>query len=149
MANQGVKEKALSKAEIDSNCILFLMAGSETTATLLSGVTYLLLKNLRVYKKLIDEMRDTFKTQGDITIKKTKEMKYLRACLLEALRYYPPVPTGFPRLVPRGGDVISGTYIPEGVSVKIPVCCESKIITWVDGSLYVSARCKSLHEELY
>lgn len=31
---------------------------------------------------------------------------------------YPPVPTGLPRVVPKGGAVISGRFVPENVSVE-------------------------------
>ncbi|KAF2711502.1 cytochrome P450 monooxygenase-like protein [Pleomassaria siparia CBS 279.74] len=117
--SQGSKEKALTRPEIDSNAVLFLIAGSETTATLLSGVTYLLLKNQRTYAKLVAEIRGRFKKQSEITIDEVNNMEYLIACLQEALRYYPPVPTGFPRVVPRGGDTISGKYIPEGTAVYV------------------------------
>jgi cytochrome P450 len=45
MKNQEVPEKALTRDEMDSNAVLFLVAGSETTATALTGVTYLLLSD--------------------------------------------------------------------------------------------------------
>lgn len=116
LKNQGEKGKSLTRGEIDSNAVLFLIAGSETTATLLSGVTYLLLKNPEAYNKLVAQIRGKFTRQSEITIDEVNNMEYLIACLQEALRVYPPVPTGFPRAVPKGGDTISGLYIPEGVS---------------------------------
>lgn len=116
LANQGIGEKSLSRSEIDSNSVIFMIAGSETTATLLSGATYLLLTHPEIYKKLVDEVRGRFQKQSEITIDEVNKMEYLIACLQESLRYYPPVPTGFPRVVPAGGDTISGHYIPGGVS---------------------------------
>lgn len=38
------------------------------------------------------------------------------ACLNEALRVYPPVPTGLPRVTPAGGRTILGRFVPQGVS---------------------------------
>jgi cytochrome P450 len=114
--NQSSPEKALTKDEIVSNSVLFLVAGSETTATMLSGTTYLLLKDPKIYKKLVEEVRGAFEKADDITVDAVSKLPYLLACLQEGLRYYPPVPTGFPRVVPPGGDTISGHYIPEGVS---------------------------------
>ena len=99
--------------------MLFLIAGSEKTATLLSGTTYLLLKNQEVYNKLVHDIRSRFKSQSEITVDEVNKMDFMLACLQEGLRYYPPVPTGFPRVVPRGGDQISGHYIPEGTSVYV------------------------------
>ncbi|ORY00610.1 cytochrome P450 monooxygenase-like protein [Clohesyomyces aquaticus] len=117
LKNQAVPEKAMTREEIDSNANLMLIAGSETTATMLSGTTFLLLKNPKVYAKLVHEIRSKFSSQDQITIDEVSKMEYLIACLQEGLRYYPPVPTGFPRIVPKGGDRISGHYIPEGMAV--------------------------------
>jgi cytochrome P450 len=113
--NQDSSEKSLNRKEIDATAVIFLIAGSETTATLLSGATFLLLRNPAVYSKLVHEIRSKFTKQSEITMDAVNNMEYLVAFLQEALRYYPPVPTGFPRVVPQGGDTISGRYIPEGV----------------------------------
>ncbi|KAF1941734.1 cytochrome P450 monooxygenase-like protein [Clathrospora elynae] len=115
--NQENEAKKLTREEMTTNAVLFLIAGSETTATTLSGATYLLLKNPDAYTKLVQEIRSTFTSLADITIEGVNKMNYMIACLQEGLRYYPPVPTGFPRVVPKGGDHISGHYIPEGTSV--------------------------------
>ncbi|KAF2268555.1 cytochrome P450 monooxygenase-like protein [Lojkania enalia] len=117
--NQAMEAKALTRNEIDSNSLIFLIAGSETTATILSGATYLLLKNPDAYAKLVREIRSKFKSQSEITADEVNKLEYLIACLQEGLRYYPPLPTGFPRVVPKGGDRISGYYIPEGTAVYI------------------------------
>jgi hypothetical protein len=45
-----------------------------------------------------------------------KDLPYLRAVIDEGLRYYATMSTGLPRLVPEGGAVFGGVYIPEGVS---------------------------------
>lgn len=119
LKNQGVEGKSISRGEMDSNSVIFLAAGSETTATLLSGVTYLLLREPEKYAKLVHEIRSTFTHYSDINIEEVNKMDYLIACLQEGLRYYPPVPSGFPRVVPKGGDIISGRYIPEGTAVYV------------------------------
>jgi len=115
------KETTISNDEIDSNCQLILVAGSETTATLLSGATYLLLKkNPAVYQKLKDEIRGRFQTYSDITLAAVNnDTPYLLATLQEALRYFPPVPTGFERRVGKGGEVVSGYYLPEGAALCV------------------------------
>ena len=118
--NQNSEEKALTRDEMNSNAMLLLNAGSETTATTLSGTTFLLLKDPERLAKLVKEIRGAFKEQAEITLEAVGKLPFLIACLQEGLRYYPPVPTGFPRLVPPGKDTISGHYIPEGVSFSIP-----------------------------
>lgn len=42
-------------------------------------------------------------------------MKYLQACIKEALRLHPATGLPLERVVPRGGVVLSGTYFPAGV----------------------------------
>ena len=119
LKHNGEKDAALSNAEMASNAQLILTAGSETTATLLSGVTYLLLKNPAVLQKLKSEIRGKFTTYDEMTIEAVNNTPYLIAVLSEALRYFPPVPTGFNRIVPSGGEVVSGVYIPEKTSVYV------------------------------
>ena len=101
---------------MDSNAFVLMLAGSETTATLLSGFTYLLCCNPHVYKKVVEEVRGRFSSTADITVDGVNKLEYLIATLQEAMRYFPPVPTGFPRVVPPGGDTVSGVYVSEGVS---------------------------------
>ncbi|KAF2500029.1 cytochrome P450 [Lophium mytilinum] len=107
----------LSVGEMHSNASLFMLAGTETTATLLSGVTFHLLKNPDKLAKLTTEIRTAFATEEDITIESLAQLKYLHGCLEEGLRMYPPVPVGFPRTVPAEGATICGDFIPGGTSV--------------------------------
>ncbi|POS78609.1 cytochrome P450 17A1 [Diaporthe helianthi] len=44
-------------------------------------------------------------------------LPYLSACIRESLRVNPPIPNIFPRLAPRGGIVIDGTFVPEGTEM--------------------------------
>ncbi|OAK94660.1 cytochrome P450 monooxygenase-like protein [Phaeosphaeriaceae sp. SRC1lsM3a] len=117
MKNQESGKNAISRDEMDANAVLFLVAGSETTATTLTGTTYLLLNNPDKYTKLVHEIRSTFSSANDITMEEVNKLEYMIACFQEGQRCYPAVPTGFPRLVPSGGGTISGHYIPEGTAV--------------------------------
>ncbi|KAJ4349096.1 hypothetical protein N0V95_004877 [Ascochyta clinopodiicola] len=119
LQNQPHANRALSRGEMDANAVIFLVAGSETTATTLSGTTYLLLKNPAAYTRLTSEIRSAFPTAASITLDAVNTLPYLLAVLQEGLRYYPPVPTGFPRTVPGAGQAISGHFIPGGTSVYV------------------------------
>lgn len=111
-------DSGLTRREMYSNASVFMVAGTETTATLLSGLTYLLLKNPSSMERLVKEIRTTFPTEADITIEKLQAMKYLHACIEEALRMYPPVPIGLPRVTPPGEPtIIDGKQVPPGMSV--------------------------------
>lgn len=97
--------------------VLPSVAGSETTATFLSGTSFCLCRNPASYKKLVDEIRGAFKSYDEITGMATERLTYLKAVIDEGLRVYPPVPMGMPRVSP--GETIDGKYVSEGVSLTI------------------------------
>lgn len=109
----------LHQNEIVLNGALFIVAGSETTANLLSGLFARLMWNPDKYRKLCEEIRSSFTTEDDITYEQTSKLPYLNACLEEGLRIHPPVPTGLLRTVPKAGDMIDGFWVPGGVSVSV------------------------------
>lgn len=106
----------LSPSEIDANAAVFVLAGSETTAALLSGCMYYLLCHRDKYNRLIREIRDAFQKPSDIKLSRFSALPYLNAVLTETLRIYPPIPAMLPRLVPEGGALINEEYVPAGVS---------------------------------
>ncbi|CAN8104814.1 unnamed protein product [Discula destructiva] len=112
-------ELQLPLRDISSHANLLIVAGSETTATLMSGVTYLLLQNPEALARLTEEVRSTFASEDEITIETAGHLKYMLACLNEALRMYAPVPIGLPRQVPKGGKTYLDKYVPEGTIVGI------------------------------
>lgn len=97
-----------------------MLAGSETTATALSGVTYLLLEHPEALARLTREVRSSFASADEITIASVSGLTYMQACLNEALRVHPPVGSGLVRTVPPGGDTIAGHWVPGGVSSFLP-----------------------------
>ncbi|OLN96585.1 Versicolorin B desaturase 1 [Colletotrichum chlorophyti] len=115
----GDGEKGLSVREMHANAAVFMVAGTETTATVLSGTTYYLLRNPRVYENLTKEIRGAFERSEDITIDNLMRLEYLYAVLMEGLRAYNPGGAGMPRIVPPGGAEICGEFIPEGTLVSV------------------------------
>jgi len=101
----------MTKAEIIPTFAILLFAGSETTATLLSAVTYYLLTTPDVMAKLVTEIRDTFKTEDEITIVAVNKLKYQLAVLDEGLRIHPPAPFGTARISPPEGALVAGTQV--------------------------------------
>lgn len=95
------------------------VAGSETTASLLSGMTMWLMKTPHAYKKLTEEIRTTFATAEDMHFLQLQDMPYMNACIDEALRIFPPLPTGLARTVPAGGDTVAGEFLPGGTIVSV------------------------------
>ncbi|KAL5046742.1 hypothetical protein BDW71DRAFT_214514 [Aspergillus fruticulosus] len=114
------KEKYdLHDNEIILNSALFIVAGSETTANLLSGLFARLLRNTGKMQKLYEEVRGAFKNEDEITYQRASKLPYLNACLEEGLRIHPPVPTGLLRTVPQAGDMIDGHWVAGGTSVSV------------------------------
>lgn len=108
----------VSQDEIILNSALFIVAGSETTASLLSGLLMWLLRTPTAYARLTHEIRSTFATAADMTFTDLQNLPYMNACIDEGLRIFPPVPTGLTRTVPAGGDTVAGEFLPGGVTVS-------------------------------
>jgi len=107
--------KGMSKREMYSNSGLFMVAGTETTATLLSGLTFYLLRNPEKLRKLNKEIRDAFDSPEDMSLVRLGQLEYLAACIEEGLRMYPPVPIGLPRVTPPEGAMVAGQWVPSKV----------------------------------
>ncbi|GAP91231.1 putative cytochrome p450 monooxygenase [Rosellinia necatrix] len=109
----------LTTGEIYTNAELFMTAGTETTASLLTGTLYYLFKNPNKMKTLTDEIRGRFTSNKDITFEALCQLDYLNACLREGLRVYPSIPSAIPREIPEGGNIIMGKWLPAGTRVSV------------------------------
>ena len=92
-----------------------LLAGSETTATALSCIVYHLCHTPRALERVKKEIRNGFAEYQDINATTTSNLEYLNAVILEGLRIYPPLPFALPRIVPDGGDIVDGYWLPAKV----------------------------------
>lgn len=120
--------KKITKPEIEANMNIIIIAGSETTATAMTGITNYLIKSPLVYDKLVAEIRTRYKAEEEMTFSSLQKATYLNAVIDEGMRMAPSVATGAPRLVPEGGDYVCGHWLPGGVSrlsIHTAVsCCE-------------------------
>ena len=128
LRHRGTKD-GLTDDEIVSQARVLIIAGSETTATLLSGVTYLLLKNPEALKKVAAEVRAAFEHEDEINFfNTTARLPYMLACLQECFRLYPPVPSGLQRYAQPGVPTqVSGYQVPPGVSVDFLFTPEASV----------------------
>ncbi|PQE08033.1 cytochrome P450 protein [Rutstroemia sp. NJR-2017a BBW] len=106
-------ERGMSRDEIMKTSGTLTVAGSESTATLLSGALFHLLKSPQNLEILVNEIRTTFDSLADMNFVKLANLRYINACLQEAFRIYPPVPGVLPRRVSEGGWIINGYFLPE------------------------------------
>jgi len=111
----------LTDEEIIANSDLLMVAGSETTATLLSGVTYLLLKTPHALERVTHEVREAFNSDEEMSFIETRsKLPYLLACLEEGLRLFPPVPLALSRSVPADTPMnVCGITLPPKVSCPV------------------------------
>ena len=111
------KEHELTDDELAANADTLMIAGSETTSTLLSGVTYFLLSTPGTLEKCTEEVRSAFERTEDITFgAASMKLPYMLACLNEALRMYPPVPVAMLReTLPDQMTPIAGFLVPGKV----------------------------------
>lgn len=116
------KDDVVAYEEILGTSTTLIFAGSETTATLLSGVTYHLLRNPRVLNKVVSEVRSAFNDESEISLATVNSantlVPYMNAVLEEALRLYPPVPSGLARMTTHDMP-IDDVVVPKGVEVMV------------------------------
>ena len=112
-------KKQLSVQELRDFAPFLIIGGGETTPSLLSGLTFLLLKNEKKLARLTQEIRSSFTDDEQMTMEKLFQMPYLSACIEEALRVYAPVAGAVERVVPRGGASILGQRVPQGTLVTL------------------------------
>jgi cytochrome P450 len=117
------------RAMIRGGLLNLLLAGRDTTASLLSNLFFMLARRPDVYNKLAAEIRSTVPTANEApSLEALKSMKYLRACINESLRLHPPIPrnsrealrdTTLP--VGGGADGTAPILVPQGTQVGYQV----------------------------
>ncbi|KAF2210952.1 hypothetical protein CERZMDRAFT_113086 [Cercospora zeae-maydis SCOH1-5] len=111
--------QGMSTAEMINNASVLVLAGAETSATTLSGATYLLLKHPNTMKLLIDEIRAAFKCDEEIDARSVSRLSYMLAVLDETMRIYPAVSQPSHRVPPSGGGMVCGKWVPDTASIRL------------------------------
>ncbi|GFT51094.1 cytochrome P450 9e2 [Nephila pilipes] len=82
---------ALSLDELVGQCVIFFLAGYDTTASTLSYASYLLALNPGIQNTLYEELREVLQRhKGELTYEALQDMKYLDNVISETLRLYSP-----------------------------------------------------------
>lgn len=101
--------------ELEATSSIIILAGSESTSTMLTATTNFPLRNPSKLEKLKAEIRSSFKSESEMTMSALEHLPYLKAVFQEGFRMAPPVPTQIPRIVPPEGDVVCGHNLPGNV----------------------------------
>ena len=82
--------EGLRLGEVQATASIIIIAGSETTVTVLSGIMNYLVKDPMKLALLRDEVRGVFKEFEDVKLSRMKEMSYLNAVIQEGFRLCNP-----------------------------------------------------------
>ncbi|KFY50853.1 hypothetical protein V495_00048 [Pseudogymnoascus sp. VKM F-4514 (FW-929)] len=114
--------ETMTDRELINNILIFFVGAVNTNSASLRACFYYLVKTPDTYAKLVKEIQDA-DAKGllseNLSFTEGQKLPYLQACIKEALRMYPIVGTPLDRVVPKGGDILSGHFLPEGTVVGI------------------------------
>lgn len=106
---------------LSADIVLQLVAGGDSTATVIKTTTLYLISNYRVLRKLrreIDEAeREGLISSPVVTNKESLQLPYLQAVVKEGLRIFVPGHGLLIKQVPPGGDTIDGKFVPGGTRI--------------------------------
>ncbi|KAH8734278.1 benzoate 4-monooxygenase cytochrome P450 [Ilyonectria robusta] len=119
---EGLENKSQQDREINlyADMQLIAVAGSDTTATTLTCLFFLLATNKSACHKLQEEIDEFFATFYEPNHSSLPRLKYLQACIDETLRLFPVVPSGLQRMTPASGLQIADIFIPGNTIVTVP-----------------------------
>lgn len=134
-------DKGMSREEIESSINTLVVAGSETNATLMSALIYLLALHPTIQTTLLAELTATFLSPAHLSMSKLASLPYLNAVLEEGLRLYPPSAFNHSRIVPAGGAVICGQLVQGGTAVGVAMWAASRSKSnWTDAEKFIPER---------
>ncbi|KIW87106.1 uncharacterized protein Z519_12217 [Cladophialophora bantiana CBS 173.52] len=99
-----------------------LVAGTDTTATVLTYTAWELAVNSGIQSQLREELKTVKMNPGPSGVPRYSEIEslpLLDGIVLEGLRLHGPAVASLPRQVPAGGDMIDGYFIPGETTVSM------------------------------
>jgi cytochrome P450 len=138
--------EAMPSGQVIDNLLTFLLAGHETTATMLTWTLYLLAKAPEWQERLANEAHAVAGNR-DITADDVAQLGLTRQVLNEAARLYPPVPV-ITRLATKDVE-LAGKQVPAGALCVIPIyAIHRHTLLWDDPDIFDPPRFSDdLHAE--
>ena len=114
------EQKKLTDEEVVAQCVIFIVAGYETTSSLLSFTAYLLAMHPSIQDHLVDEIKQHLSENSEATpYEKAQELAYLDMVFQESMRVLPPV-TATSRYS-SDTTTVGGVTVPARAFVTIPI----------------------------
>lgn len=106
----------LSQEDAETEVMVQILAGSDTTAGTMRATMLHILTNPPVLARLLDEIKNS-DISDPIKDSEARKMPYLQAVIKEGLRIHPPVTGLQSKFVPPEGDTLNGYYVPGGTRI--------------------------------
>ncbi|CAO2652676.1 Nn.00g009590.m01.CDS01 [Neocucurbitaria sp. VM-36] len=112
----------LTPVQKRAHVTLLIQAGADTTGTALGSILRFLVTNKPAYARAQAEIDAAAANPGrlsnPIQYEETRQhLPFFVACIKEGIRLNPPATNLFARVVPKGGKVIDGVYVPGGAEI--------------------------------
>lgn len=146
-------KNGLTQLQCEVEGFLQIIAGSDSTTTVLRSTMFLLMANPAAYAKLkaeIDAATSNIKNPDSVIENiEAQKLPYLTACIQEGMRLYPPLFGLKGKQAPPGGDTIKNLYYPEGTEVALcdDAMCQRAEIFGPDAHLFRPERWTNADEE--
>ena len=144
-------EKGLTQVQCEVEAELQIIAGSDSTTTVLRSTMFLLIANPVAYNKLRAEIDTNAGNMSYPIVKYSEAQKlpYLIACLWEGLRVWPPLFGMKGKCSPPGGETFKGVFYPEGIEMSIcdEAMCRNEEVFGKDAQVFRPERWIEADEE--
>lgn len=114
---RGEEDEALTMKEIRDEAMIYILAGSDTTALTLTYLVWAVSRDGAIRRTLVDELAGLPRGSG-FDDAELRRLPFLNQVIDEALRLYASAPAGLPRVVPPGGATLAGYALPGGTVVS-------------------------------
>lgn len=109
----------LQEKEVIAESISFIVGGSDTTSTSMTNVVDIVSRDEAIQRSLQEELDGVFPGEMSSSwvpdFKAIENLPVLNAVVRETMRFRPTSATGLERYTPKGGKVVAGRFLPEGV----------------------------------
>lgn len=110
--------KGLGQEQVESEILMQILAGADTTATAVRATLLYIISTPRVVEAMRQETVQIRSLPGSIiTDDEARTLPYLQAVIKEGLRIHPPVVGLMSKEVPPEGDTFKGVYLPGGTQI--------------------------------